>query len=158
MKKRQKILNIIYNLEEIFASLIMFSIVFLTIVNIILRYIFSSPIQWYEETVLFLFVWLIMIGLCLAYRDNSLMSIDIIDMLIPKKYHIYLNIFVDFMVVLALLSLIVIGWNFSLSAFVKLTDILRIPYFYIDIAIVVGASLCIKDFIIKYVQLIYHKE
>ena len=146
-------IHAIDNIVDTLSFLLMSSILILTILNVFLRYVVSNPIKWYEELVVFFFVWLCMLGLSIVYRHGAHIYIDIIDCMVSPKVLSIIECLVDIIVVGILCALIVLGIEFSIQAFVKLTNILRIPYFYIDIAVPIGAGLGIMDIFAKRIKL-----
>ena len=57
----------------------------LVLLNVILRYFFSSGITWSEEMSRYLFVAMVFIGGGLAFKSDSHLSVDIIVKLLPEK-------------------------------------------------------------------------
>ena len=58
MKILRAITGIIRKAELYFGAVVVAEIFILTTLNIIMRYIFNSPIFWCEEVILYSFVWM----------------------------------------------------------------------------------------------------
>ena len=83
----KKIGFIFSKIEYLFLALAMLSTTLLLFVNVILRYVFSSAIFWTEETLRYLIVWITFIGAATCIIKGSHISLDILIIFLPKKYH-----------------------------------------------------------------------
>lgn len=54
-------------------------------VNVLLRYVFSSPVAWMEEGIVALFVWLIFIGVSASFRTHQHLRIDVMVRFLPRN-------------------------------------------------------------------------
>jgi TRAP-type C4-dicarboxylate transport system permease small subunit len=70
-------LNLWTLLSQATAAL-MFLIIFLTFVQVLLRYVFSNPVAWIEEMSRYLFVWIVFLGAALAFRRGEHIQVDIL--------------------------------------------------------------------------------
>ena len=75
--------------ERIFLGSCMLFTSILLFVNVMLRYFFHSGIFWVEETLRYLMVWIIFIGIVTCVRDDSHICVDIINHSVPKKWQKY---------------------------------------------------------------------
>lgn len=84
----KKIENAFARVQNVLMALIavalglMMCIIFLQTVT---RYVIFYSLTWSEELSRYLFVFLIMIGLTIAIKNDDLISIDIIDRILPEK-------------------------------------------------------------------------
>lgn len=131
-----KILN---QFDTIFSSIITAIIVILTVSAVGLRYIFNSPLAWIEEVLISLYIWMIMIGAVSAMKSRKHISIDAINMLLSKKHQRWLQYFNDIVSIIVLLVFGYVGYELAQSAIQKITPILGISYYYIDLAIPIGS-------------------
>ncbi|UUZ64035.1 TRAP transporter small permease subunit [Polaromonas sp. P1-6] len=71
---------------EVIAALLIAGIVLLLFGGVVSRYVFSSPIDWIDETVSMAFIWVGMIGAAIAmYRNEHLRLATFVDMLPAEK-------------------------------------------------------------------------
>lgn len=71
------------------ACLVLFGIA-LNFANVVGRYVFSAPIAWAEEVMIFGMIWIIFLGAVLAERDNEHLKIDLLAPMLPpplRKAH-----------------------------------------------------------------------
>lgn len=66
-----------YSLLLRVSALLMFTIIFLTFLQVLLRYAFNQPLSWIEEVSRYLFVWIVMLGAAFAFRTGEHINIDI---------------------------------------------------------------------------------
>lgn len=120
------------------AKLVTVLIVAITVIAVFMRYALNDPLQWVEEVLVTLFMWMIMLGAASAMRVRGHVSIDAITGLLPPAGQRAVRIFND---VLGAAILIALGWlglELTLDAGDKITPILGLPYTYIDMAMPVG--------------------
>lgn len=89
-------------LEKAFAKIqdIVYVIIGIALVLMVLiilaqtftRYVIFYSLSWSEELSRYLFVLIIMFGLSIAIRDDMLISIDLIDYVLPAKLQKYLRV------------------------------------------------------------------
>ena len=58
------------------SALCMGAIIFLTFLQVVLRYAFHQPLSWIEEASRYLFVWIVMLGSAIAFRTGQHIRID----------------------------------------------------------------------------------
>lgn len=83
-------------LEEILTSILMLALVFLTFVNVILRYFFSTTISGVVEISGLMFIWICLLGSSLALKYKGHITVDILLNRLPEKskpiYHLVINL------------------------------------------------------------------
>lgn len=141
-------MRLIRGINNFLVLFIVVAITLGTVANVILRYAFNSPLLAYEELAIFLFVWLVALGFPVCYRNKKLMCLEIFEIESMNKFF---EIVSDIFMVLFALIFIYLGTVFSVQSAGKVTNILRIPYFYIDISIVVGSALTLIELVAKYI-------
>ena len=125
---------------EVAAVLTLFILVIMTIAAVIMRYCFHMPLQWTEEVSGLLMIWVVMFGAVVAERDNTHLSIPFLaDALTSRGQRMS-----AFSV--SLMSTYFAGGHGLVSMEIELpgphfktTQILKISWFWIDIAVTVGA-------------------
>lgn len=84
----EKVQKVLHALTGVALAIMMVVIM----VQVITRYVIFYSIPWSEELSRYLFVFVIMIGLTVAIRDDMLISIDLIDRILPPKVDKYLDV------------------------------------------------------------------
>lgn len=113
-------------------------IVVIMVASVFMRYIMRDPLQWVEEALIAVFIWLIMLGAVSSMRVRGHVSIDAFTVLLPKSLQRLLAVCVDVVSIVALIALGWLGLELSLEAGDKITPLLMISYTYIDLALPVG--------------------
>ncbi|MDL2271713.1 TRAP transporter small permease [Desulfovibrio sp. OttesenSCG-928-I05] len=133
-----KVLQSLGALNDLVARLGAIAVVAIMVVAVFMRYIVGAPLQWVEELLIAIFIWLIMLGAVSSMRVRGHVSIDAVTNLLPLSVQRRIAVFVD---IVSIFSLVTLGWlglELSLNAGGKITSILQIPYKYIDLAVPVG--------------------
>lgn len=121
------------------AACILLALVVITIAAVAMRYFFASPLQWTEEISGLLMVWIVMIGAIAAERDKEHLSIPLLLDCLPKKAGSLINLVVCAVSIAGLLYMAFLAYKLAMMAQFKRTQILQISWFWIDIAVTVGA-------------------
>lgn len=84
-----RIIKIIERICSIILITLLVSVIFLAFLQIISRYVFSSPYSWTEEVCRYIFILFTLLGACLALRRHELVAVDfIISKIKTKSRHI----------------------------------------------------------------------
>ena len=129
----------IRNLCDYVAASLLLSLVVVTIAAVSMRYFFGSPLQWTEEVSGLLMIWIVMIGGVAAERDKEHLSIPLLLDCLPKKAGALINFIVAAASIVGLLYMAYLAYRLAMMAQFKRTQILQISWFWIDIAVTVGA-------------------
>lgn len=124
---------------EVAAVLTLFILVIMTIAAVIMRYCLNMPLQWTEEVSGLLMIWVVMFGAVVAERDNTHLSIPFLaDALTPRGQRV-LTLFVSLISIVLLIVMALSAWKLAAGTAFKTTQILKISWFWIDIAVTVGS-------------------
>ena len=93
MKKIDKWVNRILNIDIVLACICMLILVLLTFVGALMRYFLRSPIYWQEEVQQWMIMWTIFFGSSFAFRKGSHVSVEVLTDSFPEKYQKYVTIF-----------------------------------------------------------------
>jgi len=107
-------------------------------VAVVMRYWMHQPLQWTEEMAGLLMIWIIMLGSVAAERSNQHLAIPMLVDLFSEKIRDVINAIISIFSGLFLLYVSYAGYKLSVAAQFKVTDVLRVSYFWIDIAVPVG--------------------
>lgn len=128
--KNHKILKILGNLDALLAGAAVVALVVLTLSGIIVRYCFNSPFAWLEEVTSACFLWSVLMGACIAFREKAHVAIEILVVSLPKKLQRIAEVLI--MVVSALLLIYLtyqaIQYVGTVAGANRMTGLLRLPY------------------------------
>lgn len=132
---RKKLLG---RLDDTLANLAILAIVLITVLAVFTRYLLNSPILWVEEILIALYLWAIMLGGASAMKSRRHISIDVFFVMLPKKAQRYAQYVNDVICIVVLVTFGWLGLQLALESGDKITPILQISYFYVDLAVPVG--------------------
>jgi TRAP-type C4-dicarboxylate transport system permease small subunit len=151
MSKKNLIRNLMSNLEEYVAAvllLIMFSVAF---VNVLSRYLFKMSLAFIEEIEVNFFVWMSVLGIAIAFKKNSHLSMDFLKNIAPAKVRNYLGVLG---LVLSLAVFIVLIYLSSILIYNEVT-LYRTSSMALDIPMwiyYVGMTLCSLVVVVRILQ------
>lgn len=122
------------------AALSLFVLVLITIAAVVMRYVFNAPLQWTEEVSGLLMIWIVMFGAIAAERDNQHLTIPLLPDALPRRLGAALNMVVAAVSIGILVYMAWLAWELAQRAQYKLTQILQISWFWIDLAVTVGCG------------------
>jgi C4-dicarboxylate transporter DctQ subunit len=70
--------RVIDEIEETFIAILLGLMTLVTFAAVVARYVFNSGILWALETTVFLFAWMVLIGVSYCVKVNALLGVDII--------------------------------------------------------------------------------
>ncbi len=123
------------------AGLPLLVLVLVTIAAVFMRYIVGQPLQWTEEVSGLLMIWIIMIGGVAAEREDQHLTIPLLPDALPRRVGLAMNILTSTFSIVVLCYMAFLAWQLASRAQYKLTQILGVSWFWIDIAVTVGCGL-----------------
>ncbi|APC12469.1 MULTISPECIES: TRAP transporter small permease [Providencia] len=130
-------------LSDIVSSLAVAAIVMITILAVFMRWLLNDPLMWSEEVLIICYIWLVMIGAASAAGKRMHVSIDAITSLFPEKIQLVIAVFTHIMAIIALSIFGYLGYELSIIAEDKITPIIGVSYYYIDLSVPIGASIMV---------------
>lgn len=145
----------IKNIEEFISGICLSITLMCIITNVLLRFTFGFIIIWAEEVATIAFVWCVFIGASACYKRNMHIGVDFLIQLLPLKIKNFIQAIVYFVMIVINIYFTYISYIFAISAWGKLTPILRLPYTVVDIPVTIGffmMSIHSFLFFIKYLK------
>lgn len=142
--------KILVNLDDILACLVLSAIVAVTVLAVVMRYLFHMPLPWTEELQLALYLWLIMLGAVSAMKRRGHIGIDAFVNLLPPGVRRIIGYWNDALSIVVLLLFGWLGQELAQGAEQKITPLLGIRYAWIDMAVPVGALLMIVQLLLNH--------
>lgn len=101
----------------------------LTFLQVVMRYVFSAPLYWAEEVVLYAIIVMSFVGISIGIRLGSHISVDLLDAIVPARYIPVLRIIAIALGILFALALVYFGGKLFLNTLERgqLSPALRIP-------------------------------
>ncbi|WP_369310662.1 TRAP transporter small permease [Providencia rettgeri] len=130
-------------LSDIVSSLAVAAIVIITILAVFMRWLLNDPLMWSEEILIVSYIWLVMIGAASAAGKRMHVSIDAITSLLPEKMQLFIAVVTHIMAIVSLSIFGYLGYELSMIAEDKITPIIGVSYYYIDLSVPIGASIMV---------------
>ncbi|MDR1520497.1 MAG: TRAP transporter small permease [Planctomycetota bacterium] len=126
------------NPDDLLAALCLAGLIGLMFFSILMRYLFKTPLMWSEEVITLLFMWVIGLGAVSAQKTRRHLVVDLLTAALPPRLQVGIGIPTKLVYLAVVVATGYYGWLLSLMARDKITNMLSIPYTYMDIAIPVG--------------------
>jgi TRAP-type C4-dicarboxylate transport system permease small subunit len=133
--------HFVENFEEYLSSLALALVLLVVFANVIARYIFNHSLIGSDEIASAGFVWCIFIGSSACYKRKMHIGIDVLVNLFPSSTKLITEFLTAIFMLAVNLFLTYLSLQFSLSATKKLTAVLRLSYFWVDISVTIAFAL-----------------
>ncbi|WP_082733868.1 TRAP transporter small permease [Polycladidibacter hongkongensis] len=114
-------------------------LVLATTYAVFMRYFIGDPVHWSEEVMGLLTVWIVMLGAIAAERDGENLSIPIFTDMMPTVMRRLVEVLIKALSLVALVFIAYLAWKLAEKTTYKITQILRISFWWIDIPVAVGS-------------------
>lgn len=156
-KKTKGLLWILYNIEEIIATIALTIMLVVCSCNVIARYCLKDALSWADEVCVLMLAWTTFVGSAAAYKRNMHFGMEFVIDRLPYTGKKILRLFVTFMLIFVSGYLTYLSFGFTIKA-VKIMPFSRLSYKWIDSSAIVGfASMTIYS-VIYLIQGITNKE
>ena len=130
-----------YKFLEGLCVLLILSMLVVTVIQIVMRYIFDSPLSWTEEVVRFSLVGTTFVGAALVMLDKEHIFVDAFLDVLPSRVVKNLDKIAKFFSAVFLLIMCVYGFIFALGSWRQLAPVTQIKMGYIYMLIPLSAAL-----------------
>ncbi|TPW27426.1 TRAP transporter small permease [Pararhizobium mangrovi] len=133
--------------ELVIAAFILMAIVFISCLQVCMRYLFNAPLDWTQEVSGILVVWMTFIASIGLMRHNVHTRVELFEEMIENKRAVQLlAIAIDLLVLLFLISIVYSGWLLMGQVAGQKTAALRLPV-GLEV-VVVPASAAVMTFMV----------
>jgi TRAP-type C4-dicarboxylate transport system permease small subunit len=119
----------------------MTAMVAMVFTNVVSRYIWNYSFIWAEELSQYLMVWITFLGAGLALREGRHVAVEVLQDRLPVKTRKGMRHLVAVLIIAFLVTLVVLGFQFSAFAWEQETPVLNIPLGIPYLAVPLGALL-----------------
>lgn len=109
---RQTLASVFDEIERTFIAFTLGLMTLITFANVVARYIFNSNILWALEMTVFLFAWLVLIGVSHCIKTNSHLGVDIVLQMLPSKWRKIFALFAVFCCLVFSVLLLIGAWQY----------------------------------------------
>jgi len=124
-------------LETVVVSLfaLFLAVIFL---QVVMRYVFNASLTWSEELARYLFIWVLMLSVALAIRDNANMRVTFILDVIPWPFKGVVTVVISLLMIAFEAYLAYYGFSLAQKVFFDLSPAMRIPIGLAYLALPIG--------------------
>ena len=112
-------------------------------VQVVMRYVFSSPFMWAEEVARYLLVWISCLGSAYAVRKGMHISIAFVKEMFPGYVRVLMTLSSHVIVMVFFFLCIYHGWIDSIEEWTQRSAAMQIPMTFPKMAIPVGFGLMV---------------
>ena len=148
---KKGLLKILCNLDLFIASIALVILTLVTAAAVFMRYILKAPLLWQEEAQAFCQVWMIFLGASVAFRQGTIVAIEMFVDSLPEKAKTIVEYLIDLIVVFTLTFLMMKSQEYLVQVFGRTgrsTPILGIPYMLIYGIAPYGCALMIISYLL----------
>ena len=128
------------NFEEVAAGTFLVLMSLATFGNVVLRYVFNSPIQWAEEFSRYAFIWVVFLGAAGCSKRKTHIAIDAITALLPPRARVFCSLVVETVVLVLMGAIAYYGYTLCAMA-TQATSTLKIPQYAVYAVVPFSAAL-----------------
>ena len=122
-------------LSAIFATAVV-----IALVQVFSRYALNTSLSWSEEAQIFAHIWIVFLGIPVAYRRGAHMYIETYCDRLPPKARTIFNLAVELLWAAFAVSLMVLGWMVARIAHMQESPGLEVPMSYPYAGMVLGGT------------------
>ncbi len=116
--------------------------------QIIMRFVIESPAEWTEVLIRFSLIWMVFLGIPIAFRQGAMVSVDVLHRWSGKRMRRVLEWSVALASLLLCAVIIVVGWDYAQRGSVQTVIGLEgTSMFWAYLALPVGGSFCVVSII-----------
>jgi TRAP-type C4-dicarboxylate transport system permease small subunit len=146
------------NLDDLLSALFVIALVVIVNAAVFMRFVVGKPLTWSEEMGIALFIFITFIGMSSVTKADGHLRIDILIGRFPRKVEVVLELFRK-LIMIFVLAVVFIYYGIGLMEISvnKMLPVTKIPYYYLDLALPVGAALSLIHLVRSIVKLFKNK-
>lgn len=141
MKFLDKLSNILYKITGIWITGSLFFIVGLAFIQVISRFVFKFSIQWSQELIVYMMMWLVFLGCSMGLRDHEVASLTMVVNRLSPKWKIIVEMLVDLILIAFFIIAITANMELIKLASARKSSIMKINMAFQATAFSVGMGL-----------------
>jgi TRAP-type C4-dicarboxylate transport system permease small subunit len=145
------------NLNDLFAISSFFAMCIIVIMSVLLRYFFSFSFRWVDELTRYLFIYMVFLGIPIAFREKAHVKIEYFASFFSKRLKVLALMFSDLLILITMLyignsTLYMINSRLGKT----LSPGLKLPMKYVYFAVIISFVLLTIEIIRRFIS--KHKE
>lgn len=130
------------HLDDFLSAIFVIALVVIVNFAVFMRFVVGKPLTWSEEMGIALFIFITFVGMSSVTKTDSHLRIDILIGRFPRAVETVLEL-IRKLIVIFVLAVVFIYYGIGLMEISvnKMLPVTKIPYYYLDLALPVGAAL-----------------
>ena len=138
MKPQRNFFSAIDRGAELLVAAIFGAIFIIALLQVFNRFVLNISLSWSEEAQIFGHIWVVFLGIPIAYRRGAHLYIETYCDMFPRKLRIVFNLVIELMWAAFAMSLVCLGWMVAQVAHMQESPGLEIPMSYPYYGLVLG--------------------
>lgn len=134
---------------RVLIGFLLFSIVAITILQVVSRFVFDSPLVWSDELGRFLLIWMVFIGAAIVSYDDKHLGVEMLQEKMSHKTKLITTLIMRVVILAALIITAYSSFELVQVSHSQTSGALEIPFSFWRGAATVGAVLMIIAIIIR---------
>lgn len=109
--------------------------------QIVTRFVIEQPAEWTEVLIRFCLIWMVFLGIPLAFRIGAMVSVDVLHRLGGPRLRRVLDVFVAGAALLLVAVIVLVGWDYAQRGRVQtMAGLESVSMFWAYLALPVGGA------------------
>ena len=147
----RKIDHILLGVIRLTTAILLMIMSIVIIKEVIFRYALNAPVFWTEELARYVMFYMVLIGSVVAIRQQRHPALTFVIQKFPVRFRRIWNLLIDALVFLVLIVVLKQGALMAVRELIGKTPALRISFFWVYLALPIGAFLMMVQIIAKHV-------
>ena len=105
------------NMEAFFMIILLITLTCVMMLQVVMRYVFKTPLSWAEEACRYCFVYSVMLATAYCIRKGRMLRVDVVINLFPPVIAKFLDLVAQVMAIAFCVIMLKPSWNVMASAF-----------------------------------------
>jgi len=133
------------------AALLLVTMFIVIVFEVIARHVLTRPAFWTEELARYTMFYMVLIGSAVATRQEQHPALTFVIKKFSARFRRVWTFIIDSLIFLVLIVVLIEGYKIAVEEWIGKTPALRIPFFWVYLALPIGAFLMIVQIVAKYV-------
>lgn len=142
--------NIIFKTIRAVTAVLLLAMFIVIIMEVIFRYAFKSAPFWTEELARYIMFYMVLIGSSAAIRQKKHPALEFVIQNFNRRFRKCWDLLIDILIFFILIVILRQGYKMAVYEIIARTPALRISFFWVYLALPIGAVLMMVQIIAKY--------
>ncbi|PLS15754.1 hypothetical protein CVD28_20850 [Bacillus sp. M6-12] len=147
---------ILLNLEEFFSG-VLFTIMCISVALGVIARFFDLALVWTDELARYTFIWSVLLGTVVVFKQKKHIAIDLIGIVFPEKINLVIRVLIHVIMLVIFFILFRYGWILTQQTWNVATTSLQIPTGLVYLSVPVSSFLLFIYTLIEIYQITFKK-